>query len=345
VPVARSDWDVTKVPDHLRITFRVEDGDRIVAESKDLNALQRQLAPKSAEAVAEATSDVTRQGLREWTPGTVARVVQRRRAGQDVTAYPALVDEADSVAVRVFTSPEEQAHAMAAGTRRLLLLEVPTPVPVLSKRLSNQVKLGLTRYPYAKVPDLLDDCVAAAMDDIIDRHGGPAFDDAGHAALRTAAAAELADRTAEVVVAVEKVVAAAHDVRSALAATFPPALAPSIEDMRSQLVSLTGPGFVTATGVARLADLPRYLRGIGIRLQRLTANPPRDRQWMAEVAEVRAEYDDLLAALPSYQREAPELVAIRWMIEELRISLFAQELRTPYPISTVRIYRALDALR
>jgi ATP-dependent helicase HrpA len=345
VSVARSDWDITKVPDHLRITFRVEDGDRIVAEGKDLTALKRQLAPKSAQAVAEATSDVTREGLREWTPGSLPRVVQRRRAGQDVTAYPALVDEADSVAVRVFTSPEEQARAMAAGTRRLLLLEVPTPVPVLSKRLSNAVKLGLTRYPYAKVPDLLDDCVAAAMDDIIDRHGGPSFDDAGHAALRKAAAAELPDRTAEVVVAVEKVVAAAHDVRGALAATFPSAVAPSIEDMRSQLVSLIGPGFVTMTGVARLADLPRYLRGIGIRLQRLTANPPRDRQWMAEVQEVRGEFDDLVAALPPHHREAPEVVAIRWMIEELRISLFAQELRTPYPISTVRIYRALDALR
>jgi len=183
------------------------------------------------------------------------------------------------------------------------------------------------------------------MDDIIDRHGGPSFDDAGHAALRTAAAAELPDLTAQVVVAVEKVVAAAHEVRSALAAPVPPALAPSIEDMRSQLVSLISPGFVTATGVPRLSDLPRYLRGIGIRLQRLPTNPGRDRQWLAEVNDVRAEYDDLLAALPPYRRDAPDVVAIRWMIEELRISLFAQELRTPYPISPVRIYRALDALR
>ena len=208
------------MPDHLRITFRVEDeSGAVVAEGKDLAAVQRQLAPQAREAVAELTEDVARDGLRAWHPGTLAKVVQRRRAGHEVTAYPALVDEADSVAVRVFESEVEQARAMAAGTRRLLLLEVPTPVPVLSRRLSNQVKLGLTRYPYAKVPDLLEDCVSAAVDAIVARHGGPSFDDAGYAALREAARAELPDTTAQVVVAVEKVVAAAHDVRSALAGT------------------------------------------------------------------------------------------------------------------------------
>ena len=346
VQVARSDWDLGKVPDHLRITFRVEEADgTVLAEGKDLAALRRQLEPESSQAVAEATADVTRTGLTQWHPGTLAQVVSRRRAGHQVTAYPALVDEKHSVGVRVFSSPAEQAAAMATGTRRLLLLEVPTPVPVLSKRLSNVVKLGLTRYPYAKVPDLLDDCVSAAMDDIIARHGGPAFSDEGHAALRTAATAELPDLTADVVVAVEKVVAAAHEVRSALAAATPtPATAAAIEDMRAQLVALIKPGFVTATGVARLRDLPRYLRGIGLRLQRLPGNPGRDRAWQQEVDEVRGEYEAVLAALPAHRRESPEVVDVRWMIEELRISLFAQELRTPYPISAVRIYRALDAL-
>ncbi|MBX6751831.1 MAG: ATP-dependent RNA helicase HrpA, partial [Micromonosporaceae bacterium] len=218
IVVARDEWNLDRVPDHLRMTFRVEDDDgTVVGEGKDLAALRRMLAPEAERELAEAAADVTRSGLRTWHPGTLARVVQRRRSGQEVTAYPALVDERDSVGVRVFASPEEQARAMAAGTRRLLMLEVPTPIPVLSKRLSPAVKLGLTRYPYAKVPDLLEDCVAAAVDDIVARHGGPAFDDAGHARLREAVRAELPDTTAQVVTAVEKVVAAAHDVRSALA--------------------------------------------------------------------------------------------------------------------------------
>jgi len=345
IEVARSDWDVSRVPDHLRMTFRIEDDDgTVVGEGKDLDALRRTLAPQAERELAEAAADVTRSGLRAWHPGTLARVVQRRRSGQPVTAYPALVDERDSVGVRVFASPEEQARAMAAGTRRLLMLEVPTPIPVLSKRLPPAVKLGLTRYPYSKVPDLLEDCVAAAVDDIVARHGGPAFDDAGHARLREAVSAELPDTTARVVTAVEKVVAAAHEVRPGLAGPTPPALAPAIEDMRTQLFALIRPGFVTATGVARLADLPRYLRGIGVRLSRLPGNVERDRAWMEQVHEVRDEYESVLASLPPHRRDAPEVVAIRWMIEELRISLFAQQLRTPYPISAVRIYRALDAL-
>ena len=346
VVVDHRDWAPDKVPDHLRITFRIEDeSGAAVAEGKDLAALRRELAPAARDAVAEATEDLERDGLRAWHPGTVAKVVQRRRAGHQVTAYPALVDEADSVAVRVFATEAEQARAMWAGTRRLLLLEVPTPVPVLSKRLSNAVKLGLTRYPYTGVPDLLEDCVAAAVDTIVTDHGGPSFDDDGYARLREAVRAELPDTTAAVVVRVEKAVAAAHEVRTALAGRFAPALEPSIEDMRAQLFALIRPGFVTATGPSRLGDLPRYLKGIGRRLEKLPANPARDRTWMAEIQDVQAEYDDLLSALPPHRRDAPEVLAVRWLIEELRISLFAQDLRTPVPVSAVRLFRAMDALR
>jgi ATP-dependent helicase HrpA len=206
------------------------------------------------------------------------------------------------------------------------------------------VKLGLTRYPYGTVPDLLEDCVAASVDAIVDRAGGPSFTEEGHAGLRAAVRSQLTDTTVDTVVAVEKVVAAAHDVRSRLAAPAPPALAASIEDMRAQLVTLVAPGFVTATGQARLADLPRYLKGIGRRLEKLASNPGRDRDWMSQVDEVRAEYADLLARLPEPRRAAPEVADVRWMIEELRVSLFAQDLRTPYPISAVRVYRVLDAL-
>jgi ATP-dependent helicase HrpA len=344
VLVGRRDWDLAKVPDHLRITYAVEDGPKTVAEGKDLAALRRQLAPKAREAVAEATEDVERVGLTEWTPGTLARVIERRRAGHAVRAYPALVDETDSVAVRVFDTEADQARSMWAGTRRLLQLEVPTPIPLLSKRLSNAVKLGLTRYPYGNVPDLLEDCVRAAIDAIMTREGGPTFDDAAYQHLREVTRTDLPQVTVDTVVAVEKVVAAAHEVRTRLAAPAPPALAPSIEDMRVQLVGLIQPGFVTRTGLDHLADLPRYLRGIERRLERLPANAARDRDWMERVAEVRAEYDAAVAALPPRRRDDRDVREVRWMIEELRISFFAQELRTPYPISEVRIYRVLDDL-
>jgi len=346
VIIPRKDWSLDKVPDHLRMTFRIEDeAGQAVGEGKDLAALKRQLAPKAREVVVEVADGIEQAGLITWNPGTLARVVERRRAGYSVKAYPALVDETDSVAVRVFETEAEQARAMWAGTRRLLLIGVPTPIPLLSRRLTNQVKLGLTRYPYAKVPDLLDDCVSAAVDAIVEREGGPAWDDEAYARLRDAARADLADATVQIVVAVEKVVAAAHDVRTRLAAPANSALLPSIEDMRAQLFGLIQPGFVTATGSRHLADLPRYLKAIGRRLEKLPTNSARDRDWMDQVAEVRAEYDDLLASLPPDRRDEEGVREVRWMIEELRVSLFAQDLRTPYPISDVRLYRILDALR
>jgi ATP-dependent helicase HrpA len=346
IPVARKDWDLSKVPDHLKVTYRIEDETgTAVAEGKDLAALRRELSPKAREVVADLADDVEQTGLREWTPGRLAKVVQRRRAGYAVTAYPALVDEMDSVAVRVFDTQFEQERAMWAGTRRLLLLEVPTPVPMLSKRLSNATKLGLTRYPYSNVPDLLEDCVRAAVDAVISEEGGPSYEDSGYFRLKEAARERLVGTTVEIVTQVEKAVSAAHEVRLRLGPAGNPAAQPSIEDMRSQLVALIQPGFVTAAGVRHLPDLPRYLNGIGIRLERLAANSARDREWLGVVRAVQAEYDDLLASLPLHRRESDEVREVRWMIEELRVGLFAQPLRTAYPVSEVRLYRTLDALR
>jgi ATP-dependent helicase HrpA len=232
---------------------------------------------------------------------------------------------------------------MWAGTRRLLLLTVASPVPLLSRRLTPAVKLGLTRYPYGTVPQLLDDCVACAVDALVEQAGGPAWDDDGYAALVRAVGDALVATTVDVVVAVEKIVAVAHETRALLASGGPHREA--VDDMRSQLVRLVEPGFVCATGLHRLADIPRYLRGIQRRWEKLVNNPGRDQQWMAQVQAVQAEYDDLLASLPAARRDDVAVRELRWSIEELRISYFAQELRTPYPVSDVRLYRAMDGLR
>jgi ATP-dependent helicase HrpA len=114
--------------------------------------------------------------------------------------------------------------------------------------------------------------------------------------------------------------------------------------MRAQLIAMIPAGFVTATGTRHLGDLPRYLRAIELRLERLPANPTRDRDWMRTVTEVSADYADLVASLPPQRRSDPDVREIRWMVEELRVSFFAQELRTPYPVSDVRVYKAIDAI-
>jgi ATP-dependent helicase HrpA len=223
----------------------------------------------------------------------------------------------------------------------LLLLTVPPPVRTVVQRLSNHAKLALGRNPHRGVPDLLDDCVAAAVDKLVADAGGPAWDAAGFAALHAAVRAGLVTTTLDTVGKVVPVLGLAYTVEQRLGALGGPAVADAVADVRAQLGGLVYRGFVTATGWWRLPDLPRYLRAVERRLERLPDNPGRDRTLMEQIRQVHQEYAELRAQVPM----SAELIQVRWMIEELRVSLFAQNLGTPYPISTTRIYRALDQLR
>ena len=187
-------WDVGRVPDRLRMTFRVlgEHG-RPLAWSKDLPALQSHLRGRLRAAVRAASRHIERDGLTAWTIGTLATSAETEVGGFPVRAYPALVDEGETVAVRVFTDPGEQWEAMWAGTARLLQLGTPPPVAALQRRLSKETKRALAQAPYATAAEVLDDCVAAALDHLLAVSGGPAWDEAGYGALEEAVRDRLVD--------------------------------------------------------------------------------------------------------------------------------------------------------
>ncbi|MGH3752669.1 MAG: DUF3418 domain-containing protein, partial [Pseudonocardiaceae bacterium] len=234
----------------------------------------------------------------------------------------------------------EQQRAMWAGTRRLLLLAVPAPVKAIQRSLAGPVRLVLNQNPHGSVEALLADCVQCAADALIAACGGPPRDEAGFARLRERARAELTDAVRAVIAHVHRILAVAHAVGTQLAGLTAPALAPAVADVRAQLASLVGPGFVTATGAQRLPDLTRYLQAIARRLDKLPRDPDRDRDWMHRIETVAQAYRQLR----DEAGDGPELQRIRWMIEELRVSYYAQELRTPYPVSDKRIYQAMDEL-
>ncbi|RIV39625.1 ATP-dependent RNA helicase HrpA [Micromonospora radicis] len=343
VTVPRDAWDPGKLPPHLRVTFRVlGDDDRPVAEGKDLPALQRQLKTEVRQVVAAAAPEVTRTGLTSWEIGTLPRTVEQVRAGYAVTAYPALVDEGATVGVRVFDSPAEQEAAHWAGTRRLLRLTVPSPAKFLQGRLSNEAKLALSRNPHGGVQALIEDAAGAAIDKLVADAGGPVWDAEGFAALRDKVRAALVDTVVEVMERVRAVLAAGYAVQQRLGATRNLAVVAALADIRNQLTGLVHAGFITEAGYARLPDLLRYLTAIERRLDRLPGNPARDKQQQDRIAVVQREYDEMLAALPPARRTSVAVRQIRWMIEELRVNVFAQALGTPYPVSEQRIYRAMD---
>ncbi len=345
VSVPRDAWDLDRVPDHLRMTVRVEDSQgRALAEGKDLDVLKRELAPATKRAISSVTTDVERSGLRAWTIGELPRVVEGRRGGHVVKGYPALVDEGETVAVRVMDTEAEQRRAMWRGTRRLLMLTIPSPNAFISGWLTNESKLALSQNPHGSVPALLADCVACAVDALMADAGGPAWDAQGFARLRDAVRADLVDVTLDILGHVEQILTAARTVEQALKTTSSLALVPALTDIRTQLDELVFPGFVTATGRGRLPDLVRYLRAMQRRLEKLPTTHNRDRQLMAQVHELREEYDDMVARLPADRREDEDVRQVRWMLEELRVSYFAQSLGTAYPVSDKRIRRAIDAL-
>ncbi|MFG1951513.1 ATP-dependent RNA helicase HrpA [Micromonospora sp. NPDC048830] len=343
VTVPRDAWDVDRLPPHLRVTFRVTDEEnKPVAEGKDLPALQRRLRQEVRQVVAAAAPDVARTGLTEWSIGALPRTIEQVRAGYAVTAYPALVDEGDTVGVKVFDTEAEQAAAHWAGTRRLLRLTLPSPAKFLQGRLSNEAKLALSRNPHGGVQQLVSDATGAAIDRLVADAGGPAWDAEGFAALREAVRAGLVDTVVEVMGRVRQVLTAAYAVEQRLGRTQNLAVVSALADIRAQLSGLVHAGFVTEAGYARLPDLLRYLTAIERRLDRLPGNPQRDRQQQDRIAAVQREYDDMLAALPPSRRRSATVRQIRWMIEELRVNVFAQALGTPYPVSEQRIYRAMD---
>jgi ATP-dependent helicase HrpA len=214
----------------------------------------------------------------------------------------------------------------------------------VASRLPVSAKLAMSRHPYRSVEALLDDCAAAAADQVITEADGPAWDEAGFARLLEAARAALAARTADVVALVARALGEAHQVEASLAGTPSPPVRAAFADLRTQLPGLIYPGFVAETGARRLPDLVRYLRGMSRRLEKMPEALARDAERMGVVQRVTEDYQQTLADLPPARRDDPDVRDVRWMIEELRVSLFAQTLGTSGPVSERRIERALDQL-
>jgi ATP-dependent helicase HrpA len=343
VRVPRSAWDVSALPAHLRVTFRVlgDDGE-VLGTGKDLDELRARLRPRLAAVLTAAAAGLTRTGLTRWDFGALPREFS---SGQ-IRGYPALADAGKSVDVRVFDTEAQAAASMRRGTRRLLLLAVPSGVRSIAGRLPMPAKMALSSHPYPGAQAMLDDCAACAADQVITDAGGPAWDADGFARLVQAARDRLGPAAASVLENVAQILAEAHEVelRLASAAGGGPVVAAAVEDMRAQIASLIYPGFIAETGAARLPDLVRYLRGILRRLDNLGGNQARDAERMAVVHGVAADYAAVRRELPPEARSRADVVSIRWQLEELRVSLFAQVLGTPGPVSEKRIRAALDAL-
>ena len=327
-------FDIDRVDPHLRITFAVHDSaGAVVASGRDLDALRTALAARTRAAIARVAPVDERKGIVTWDIGDLDPVVETTRDGLTVRGYPALVDDGDSVSIRVFTRPELQARVMRGGVRRLLLLAVP----VGKRALESTLPPGTT-----STEVLRGDCVMAAADDLIDAAGGPMWDAARFEALVATARDEMPALAARLLRTAAEIQRTADRTRAVLRGLSAPTVADSVADIGRHLDRLTYPGFVTATGRERLGDVLRYVRAIEFRAGRLPAEAARDRSRMAEILPLERRYARLLDGLP-VDRQTPEFVGLGWTLEELRVSLFAQTLGAARGASTTKVARALDA--
>lgn len=347
VTIAPELWDLSQLPSHLKMNFKVVDEKgKTLSESEDLDALKFQLKDEVKTALSHIADDgIEQSGLHLWQFAELPQCYEQKKANFSVKAYPAIVDEKNAVGIKLFETEAEQQQAMQAGLRRLLLLNIPSPIKYLHEKLPNKAKLGLYFAPFGKVVELIDDCIACAVDKLIEEFGGFVWTEEKFNALHEFVRANLNETTVEIALQVEKSLTLAFELNKRMKGKMDFTMAFALSDIKTQLAGLIYPNFVTQAGFERLADLYRYLTAIGKRLDKLGTDTNTDRAKMLRVEQVQEAYKQLLAKLPKSKAIPAEVLEIRYMIEELRVSLFAQQLGTKYPISDKRILNTIADIK
>ncbi len=358
--VSIADFDLGRLPEHLRLRIRVLDADGgVLAEGRDLAALQQLVRGRQRDLLAELSQGVERRGLTDWTIVDLAVAVSVAGVDGDVVAYPAVVDEGGSAGVRVFATPQGADAAMPAGVARLLMLTIPSPIREVVADLPITAKLALAAPPGGDTAALLADCVAAGVQDLLAGWAGARgmprsreqFD-----AARNAVRAALPATVAEIVPVVARVLGDAAEAeaelgaltrrtRSAAAAATADgsALAAGVADVRTNLGGLLAGSFVSRAGRRRLPDLVRYVAAARRRVTALAADPQRDAAALARWQVAQGLHAAALAQAEPGPVPPPALTAVGWMLQEYRVSLFAQQIRTAHPVSEQRIRKAIAA--
>ncbi|MEX0429039.1 ATP-dependent RNA helicase HrpA [Nocardioides sp. DS6] len=355
IHVPRDAWDWSKVPEHLRPTYRIvaEDGSE-QARGKDLDALKAPLAGEFDRAIAEVAGEagLTRTGETRWVFADIPVTVTEKRAGHEVTVHPCLEDEGSTVGLMVVGSADEADARHRLGVARLLLIELPEVTKTVTDGLSNLEKLGLAGSPYPSVAELVEDCRAAVVQQAVDARP-PVRTRQEYDALRTAVGGErdLVAGVRAVLGDVLTVLAEHREADRALTGRADMLQLPALTEMKDQVARLVhrpGPrgGFVRDAGTVQLRRYPTYLRALVERRRKLAGltgagNVNADRTLMDRIADLQTAYLHQLEALPEGRPPGERLRQVRWMLEEYRVQLWAQQLGTGQTVSDARIRKAL----
>lgn len=347
--VKADDFEPARLPDHLRMTYRVINATgKSLGTDKDLSKLQRGLASRTRDAVAEVTERVTspleRDGLTSWDFAELPRTIDAKHGGNTVRAYPALVADKNGVNIRLMATEADQAREHPRGTRALLTSVIPSPAKYVQEHLTAAEKLILAQSPYASLNALITDAIAASIDNVLFtmRSDGLIFQKAEFETLRDRVQGALMDNIFDAVSLVSRILSAAKDANKAMSAANPMTFLAVLASEKEHLSQLIYPGFVSDAGITRLPRILIYIRAITARIEKMVENPGRDRTSAVELDQALSLFVDAGGTFPVALGAPERLRRVRWMLEEFRVSLFAQSLGTAEPISLQRIKKVLN---
>lgn len=344
--VTAEDFDKSLIEPYLFVNFSVEGVDgKEMAFGKDFAALSSRLQGKAREVLHQVvkTHQVAPPAT-SWEYGTIKREQVTKQGSLRITAYPALTDHGDGVTLELYDNPQRQERAMRAGAVKLIALSLKTPTSYLETHLPNRAKLSMYYQPLGSIKELIFDLMLCAISNIMERNGGVPWDEDNFNRIREIVRGELNDEALAVANVVEQSLVKAHELKRLLKGNISFDLARSYADLNHQLDSLIYKGFISDCGSEHLKEMPRYLQAALERVQRLNRDVVRDQMYMRTLENLEDEYEKVVK---SYHTDLlpPPLKDVRWMIEELRVSYFAQHLGVIGPISDKRIYTELQRIQ
>jgi len=340
VDTAREHFDLSGLPTHLVPHFRIVDHHGVLAEDDDLDLLERHIREEARRLLSGTRHPIERVGLTSWTFGDIPPVIESAGLGQVVSAYPSLVDDGDSVSIQLLATPAEQAETMWSGIRRLLLCNRPSLSKVLRPLLTDSMKLAVVVGPYESPTAWFEDCVVAAVDDLMTTGGAPVSSAQQFHTLASHVHDHLAERVGEVAVASVGVIEALGSLSARLDSFTNEAFRTTVADISEQMQRLVYDGFVAGVGGERLGDVARYLRAADRRLDRLADTVARDREITETIRRLESQHERLLATRPW----SIELENLTWSLQELRVSLFSQTVGSREKVSVKRVRAQLEKL-
>ncbi len=340
VQIPEEAWNPDAVPLHLQMRFRVVDADdQELAVGRDWAAIQQQLRGASRRSFAALpTPEFEREGMRDWDFGELPEEVSFVRNGIQLRGYPALVAEADgTLALRVLDSSARAEAALRAGLRRLIGWRLGSAFKALGRDLPNFQRMTLHYLGLGTQEQLREEMLDVMLDRAFLRDEPLPRNRAAFEALLERGKTRLPAARADIGKIAAEILQAYYEARQLLSQEPSPVWAEALADLREQLAHLVYPGFLRQTPAEWLPHLPRYLRAMAVRLNKLRQAPDKDRQRSGEMIRLWNQYQRQAARNAEREQQDPELMRFRWLLEELRVSQFAQELKTIAPVSVKRL--------